>query len=215
LKNLPAVLGLSGWLRFLLLRFLLQAQTIAVDVSHPTNHFVPNQTLGAGVDRIAVEAIDKDFLQPTLEKTMASGWQPVTYRQNTELARRGVALESARNMERRTTRQRIFHRLGDSDGNHPLFLWLCAAAPRIHPQRRYRQRGLLAAHGWRSEYFLEEQSVSHATLHRRKRCACIRSGWCWIGPGAADRQYSHRLGRALCPALRRCSTGRATIPSRQ
>ncbi len=63
-----------------------QAQTITVDVSHPTNHFVPNQTLGAGVDRIAVEAIDKDFLQPTLEKTMASGWQPVTYRQNTELA---------------------------------------------------------------------------------------------------------------------------------
>ena len=61
-------------------------QTITVDVSHPTNHFVPNQMLGAGVDRIAVEAIDKDLLQPTLEKTLASGWQPVTYRQNTELA---------------------------------------------------------------------------------------------------------------------------------
>ncbi len=42
--------------------------------------------MGAGVDRIAVEAIDKDLLQPTLEKTLASGWQPVTYRQNTELA---------------------------------------------------------------------------------------------------------------------------------
>jgi hypothetical protein len=62
------------------------AQTITVDVSHPTNHFVPNQTLGAGVDRIAVDAIDKDLVQPTLEQTMASGWQPVTYRQNTELA---------------------------------------------------------------------------------------------------------------------------------
>jgi hypothetical protein len=61
-------------------------QTITVDISHPTNHFVPNQTLGAGVDRIAVEAIDKDLLQPTLDKTLASGWQPVTYRQNTELA---------------------------------------------------------------------------------------------------------------------------------
>jgi len=61
-------------------------QTIEVDVSHPTNHFVPKETLGAGVDRIAVEAIDKDLLQPTLEKTLASGWQPVTYRQNTELA---------------------------------------------------------------------------------------------------------------------------------
>jgi hypothetical protein len=61
-------------------------QTITVDISNPSNHFVPNQTLGAGVDRIAVDAIDKDLLQPTLVKTQASGWQPVTYRQNTELA---------------------------------------------------------------------------------------------------------------------------------
>ena len=62
------------------------SQSIEVDLSHPTNHFVPNETLGAGVDRIAVEAIDKDLQQPTLDQTLASGWQPVTYRQNTELA---------------------------------------------------------------------------------------------------------------------------------
>ncbi len=62
------------------------AQTIEVDVTHATNHFVPKETLGAGVDRISVEAIDKDLLQPTLGQTQASGWQPVTYRQNTELA---------------------------------------------------------------------------------------------------------------------------------
>ena len=62
------------------------AQTIEVDISHPTNHFVPRETLGAGVDRIPVAAIDKDLLQPTLAKTLASGWQPVTFRQNTELA---------------------------------------------------------------------------------------------------------------------------------
>jgi hypothetical protein len=68
------------------LAFSAAGQTIAVDVSRPTNHFVPKETLGAGVDRIAVEAIDKDLQQPTLETTLASGWQPVTYRQNTELA---------------------------------------------------------------------------------------------------------------------------------
>ncbi len=68
------------------LTFPAESQTIAVDTSRPTNHFVPKETLGAGVDRIAVDAIDKDLLQPTLEKTLASGWQPVTYRQNTELA---------------------------------------------------------------------------------------------------------------------------------
>jgi hypothetical protein len=64
----------------------LFAQTVEVDTTHPTNHFVPKETLGAGVDRIPVEAIDKDLLQPTLDQTLASGWQPVTYRQNTELA---------------------------------------------------------------------------------------------------------------------------------
>jgi hypothetical protein len=62
------------------------AQTVEIDTTHPTNHFVPKETLGAGVDRIPVEAIDKDLLQPTLDQTLASGWQPVTYRQNTELA---------------------------------------------------------------------------------------------------------------------------------
>lgn len=62
------------------------AQTVEVDTTHSTNHFIPRETLGAGVDRIAVEAIDKDLLQPTLAQTQESGWQPVTYRQNTELA---------------------------------------------------------------------------------------------------------------------------------
>jgi hypothetical protein len=64
------------------------AQTIQVDITptHSTNHFVPNETLGAGVDRIPATAIDKGLMQPALEKVLASGWQPVTYRQNTELA---------------------------------------------------------------------------------------------------------------------------------
>ncbi len=66
--------------------FLAASQTIAIDLSHPTNHFVPNQTLGAGVDRIASEEIDEDLQQPALDQVLASGWQPVTYRQNTELA---------------------------------------------------------------------------------------------------------------------------------
>jgi hypothetical protein len=84
LKKLAFVLVcLAGCLAF---RFSAAGQTIAIDGSHSSNQFVPGETLGAGVDRIAVEAIDKDLLQPTLEKTLASGWQPVTYRQNTELA---------------------------------------------------------------------------------------------------------------------------------
>src|SRR5579863_1027945 len=85
MKSIPVVA--AAWMAFLLLASLsATAQTISVDTSHPTNRFVPRETLGAGVDRIAVEAIDKDLLQPTLDKTLASGWQPITYRQNTELA---------------------------------------------------------------------------------------------------------------------------------
>jgi len=84
LKQMAAVLVyIAGILAF---AFSAVGQIIQVDTSHPTNHFVPKETLGAGVDRIAVEAIDKDLLQPTLDQTLASGWQAVTYRQNTELA---------------------------------------------------------------------------------------------------------------------------------
>ncbi len=67
---------------------VLHAQTIHVDINpnSATNHFRPNQTLGAGVDRIPADAIDHDLIQPNLDRALASGWQPVTYRQNTELS---------------------------------------------------------------------------------------------------------------------------------
>jgi hypothetical protein len=66
----------------------LVAQVVRVDVtpSHATNHFVPKQTLGAGIDRIPTVAIDKLMNKPTLDRVFTAGWQPVTYRQNTELA---------------------------------------------------------------------------------------------------------------------------------
>src|SRR5215471_1520002 len=64
----------------------LYSQTITIETSRPTNQFVPGTTLGAGVDRIPVEAIDKDLERPNLDAALSSGWQPVSYRQNTELA---------------------------------------------------------------------------------------------------------------------------------
>ena len=64
------------------------AQTIQVDITpaHSTNRFVPSEALGAGIDRIPGEAIDKGLVQPALDQVLASGWQTVSYRQNTELA---------------------------------------------------------------------------------------------------------------------------------
>ncbi len=72
----------------LLLSSLATAQTIQVDVTpaHATNHFRPNQTIGAGIDRIPSEAVDSGLSQPNLGRAMAAGWQPVSYRNNTELS---------------------------------------------------------------------------------------------------------------------------------
>src|ERR1700678_2896621 len=67
---------------------LSSAQTIQVDITpaHATNHFRPNETLGAGIDRIPSEAIDSGLTQPNLGRAMASGWGPISYRNNTELS---------------------------------------------------------------------------------------------------------------------------------
>jgi hypothetical protein len=64
-----------------------KAQTIRVDItpSHATNTFKPTEALGAGVDRIPLAATDKIFTEPVLKKILSTGWQTVTYRQNTEL----------------------------------------------------------------------------------------------------------------------------------
>jgi hypothetical protein len=62
------------------------AQTITVDVSHSANHFVPSEALGAGVDRIPIKAIDNDLLPESLKVTLSSGWQPVSFREITDLA---------------------------------------------------------------------------------------------------------------------------------
>ena len=64
---------------------MLTAQTVRVDADHAVNHINPHTALGAGVDRIPVEAIDHDFTPDMLKQAFAAGWQPVTYRQNTEL----------------------------------------------------------------------------------------------------------------------------------
>src|ERR1700751_4559254 len=56
------------------------AQTVQVDITpaHATNHFAPNQTLGAGVDRIPQEAIDKGLAQPSLDRVLRAGWGAVS-----------------------------------------------------------------------------------------------------------------------------------------
>jgi F5/8 type C domain len=63
------------------------SQTIKIDIrpDHPTNKFRPTEALGAGVDRIPLAATDKVFSESVLKQILSTGWQTVTYRQNTEL----------------------------------------------------------------------------------------------------------------------------------
>ena len=83
----PRIHPLPLFLAFALGLSSAPAQTIRVDITPgpSTNKFVPNQALGAGIDRMPALAIDKLFTAPALEQVLASGWQSVTYRQNTEL----------------------------------------------------------------------------------------------------------------------------------
>jgi hypothetical protein len=47
--------------------------------------FVPNQALGAGIDRMSQQFIDQTFVKPVIDRVLEAGWGPVSYRQNTEL----------------------------------------------------------------------------------------------------------------------------------
>ncbi|HET6177160.1 MAG TPA: discoidin domain-containing protein, partial [Candidatus Sulfotelmatobacter sp.] len=46
---------------------------------------MPAQALGAGIDRLPSGATDKTFVEPTIKQVLSSGWQTISYRQNTEL----------------------------------------------------------------------------------------------------------------------------------
>ena len=49
------------------------------------NSFAPTEALGAGVDRLPMGATETLLSKSVLDKVLQSGWQTVTYRQNTEL----------------------------------------------------------------------------------------------------------------------------------
>ena len=63
------------------------AQTIRVDAApeHVINVIRPQQALGAGVDRLPYGRADRLFRPEIIRQVLSAGWQPVTYRQNTEL----------------------------------------------------------------------------------------------------------------------------------
>ena len=63
------------------------AQVIRVEAasSAETNSFVPEEALGAGIDRLSAKAVETQFSTEVVQKVLSAGWQTVSYRQNTEL----------------------------------------------------------------------------------------------------------------------------------
>jgi hypothetical protein len=77
----------SGAVAVLAMTAPAAAQNLVVDTapSRVLNSFSPFLALGAGVDRLKTGRAEKLLTGPLLEKILASGWQTITYRQNTEL----------------------------------------------------------------------------------------------------------------------------------
>src|SRR6201984_928162 len=86
-RNALAHLPLEFIAVFFLPAFPLPAPTIPGDAppAHAPNSVVPAQALGAGIDRLPLGATDKTFIEPTIKQVLSSGWQTISYRQNTEL----------------------------------------------------------------------------------------------------------------------------------
>src|ERR1700689_2146050 len=61
-----AVMAISG---------AVPAQTVRVDITpgHEVNSVVPNQALGAGIDRLPKGAVDKLLAEPILTKILSAG----------------------------------------------------------------------------------------------------------------------------------------------
>jgi len=62
-------------------------QQIVVDAtpSHAVSSFSPLRSLGAGIDRLRGDITDQVLSPEFIKKIQSAGWQPVSYRQNTEL----------------------------------------------------------------------------------------------------------------------------------
>src|SRR5205807_490985 len=62
-------------------------QNVVVDAtpSHAVSSFSPLRSLGAGIDRLRGGVTDKVMTPEFIKKIQSAGWQPVTYRQNSEL----------------------------------------------------------------------------------------------------------------------------------
>ena len=114
----------------------LHAQTVTVDIApkSATNHFVPETTLGAGIDRLSTEAVDKAFTKENLARVapfrLAIHHLPSEHR--TRRRRRGTGNPEGTWSDPKG--RGYFTGSTDLGQPDPLFLRLRTAAARLHPQ---------------------------------------------------------------------------------
>jgi hypothetical protein len=121
------------------------------------------RALGAAVDRIPVGAADKTMTEPMLHEILASGWQMVTYRQNTELH------AEAWHWSPRGTWSDPAGRGYFTGSSEPVEMIHHSWATRCLTEdsaERVEGEQLLGVDGWRHEHILEEQSLLDSRFHR-------------------------------------------------
>jgi F5/8 type C domain len=71
----------------LLVSYQAEGQTIQVDVtpSHAQSAVRPVRALGAGIDRLPNDMVERAYAPETMKQVLTAGWGAVTYRSNTEL----------------------------------------------------------------------------------------------------------------------------------
>ena len=98
---------------------------------------------------------DKLLSGPMLKAILGAGWQPVTYRQNTELQIEAWHWNPRGTWSDPQKQEGYFIGSAEPRGEDSAFVGVSAAASRRYRRRR---RWMVSADGWQPEELLEEQS---------------------------------------------------------
>ena len=120
------------------------AQNLVVDAtpSHVANSFSPIRALGAGVDRMRRDSRTRCSSTRCLKIILSAGWQPVTYRQNTDLDAEAWHWNPQGTLER-SLGTRLLRWQRHAHGNNSPLLGLHPASPGHEPGRDDRNYSVL------------------------------------------------------------------------
>ena len=192
--------------------FSAVAQTIRVDITsnHSGKSFVPTAALGAGIDRIPTAATDKVFTEPVLKQVLSAGWQPLSYRQNTELF-----IEAWHWNPRGTWSDSSGKGYFVGDANPTEFIRHSFGY--FLPRRGFTRNDGTDRDGYSRMTDGDENTYWKSNPYLRhslgKTIRCTRSGLLWIWQTIIQSTLSAFHGQNLTHATTFCSTGPAKIRS--